>query len=152
MIKEFSELYDYIRIIGEHIIRIQDQIGTIEKAIFEIKLAYTKYVAENRAELAGIHENMVTKSDLKNFIGQLKDDVREVLPSLPQSVGPTITHKVSQDITELKNSPEVTIEPLKTVEPPLRETQQKKEQKGETKKKTIFFSEMVKAKASQTLN
>jgi DNA anti-recombination protein RmuC len=83
IIKEFRELYEYVRLMGEHINQIHSRLEKIEKDMNEISSSHQNAITENAAELKNVKENMVNKYELDDFVEKLKASVGESLPSLP---------------------------------------------------------------------
>jgi len=101
LIKEFRGLYDYVRLMGEHVNQIYSRLEAIEKNINEISSSHRRYVMENKAEITNIRENMVNKSEFSTFIEGLRSSMGETLPPLPTLVKePTATAKISQEANE----------------------------------------------------
>ena len=141
LIKEFRGLYDYIRIIAGHIVKIQNQIEVIEGSISAIKLAHAKLVAESTTELTNIRENMVTKNEINNFMAPLEWNMKETLPPLPtlKDEQPA-TIKISPEVNNPKDLTELKAELPKREEPSLRKGELKvEESRKETKKRRFPF-------------
>jgi uncharacterized protein YdcH (DUF465 family) len=83
IIKEFRELYEYVRLMGEHINQIHSRLDKIERDINEISTSHRSAISENAADLKKVKENMINKYELSDFVEKLKASVGETLPSLP---------------------------------------------------------------------
>ena len=83
IIKEFRELYDYVRLLGRHINQIHHRLENIEKTINEVTTNLRNGIMENTAEISNIKENMVNKYEFNNFVEKLKGSIGEMLPPLP---------------------------------------------------------------------
>lgn len=83
IIKEFRELYDYVRLLGDHINLIHTRLEKIETNINEISVSQSNSIRENSLEISNIRNNMVNKHELNEFIDKLKASVGEMFPPLP---------------------------------------------------------------------
>jgi len=83
IIKEFRELYEYVRLMGEHINQIHTRLDKIDRNINEVSSSHRNAIMENTAEIKEMKENMVNKYELDDFIEKMKASVAETLPSLP---------------------------------------------------------------------
>ena len=83
LIKEFRELYDYVRLMGKHITQIYSRLEMIEKSLNEINSSHSSFIKENSEELATIRMNMVNKQEFNAFIEKMKTSIGEMLPPLP---------------------------------------------------------------------
>lgn len=83
LIKEFRELYDYVRLLGTHVNTIHSRIEKIEATINELNVTHGNSLKENATEIAVIRENMVDKNEFNDFIEKLKTSFSETLPPLP---------------------------------------------------------------------
>ncbi len=83
IIKEFRELYEYVRLMGEHINQIHTRLDILDRNINEVNSSHRTAIMENTAEIKEMKENMVNKYELDDFIEKMKASVAETLPSLP---------------------------------------------------------------------
>ena len=101
IIKEFRELYEYVRLMGEHINQIHSRLDKIERDINEISSSHRNAITENAAELKNVKERMINKYELDDFVEKLKASVGEELPSLPILANkPPQADDVTNDVTE----------------------------------------------------
>ena len=87
IIKEFRNLYDYVRLMGEHITQIHSRLERIEQNLTETSTSLRNSIMGNAAEITNIKESMVNKYELGGFIEKLKASVGEELPPLPDMSG-----------------------------------------------------------------
>jgi hypothetical protein len=87
IIKEFRSLYDYVRLMGEHINQIHSRLERIERNLTETSTSLRNSLMGNAAEITNIKESMVNKYELGGFIEKLKASVGEDLPPLPDMSG-----------------------------------------------------------------
>jgi DNA anti-recombination protein RmuC len=99
IIKEFRELYDYVRLLGEHIKAIHNRLEKIENNINEISVNHSNFIRENTSEIVNIKENMVNKYELNDFIDKLKASVGEMFPLLPALASKQPSVEVSSNNT-----------------------------------------------------
>jgi DNA anti-recombination protein RmuC len=83
IIREFRELYEYVRLMGEHINQIHARLEKIERDMNEINATHRSAITQNAAELRTVKEQMINKYELDDFVEKLKASVGEALPSLP---------------------------------------------------------------------
>jgi len=83
IIKEFRELYEYVRLMGEHINQIHTRLDKIDSNINEVSSSHRNAIRENTAEIREMRDKMVNKYELDDFIEKMKASVAETLPSLP---------------------------------------------------------------------
>jgi len=83
LIKEFRSLYDYVRLMGEHVNQIYGRLDSIEKNMNEMSTSNRRFAEENIAEITNIKNNMVNKNEFNSFIERLKGSMGETLPPLP---------------------------------------------------------------------
>jgi DNA anti-recombination protein RmuC len=83
IIKEFRGLYDYVRLMGEHVNQIHTRLERIEKNINEIVSNQRNHNTEVAKEIGTIKANMVYRSEFNDFIEKMKSSMGEELPSLP---------------------------------------------------------------------
>jgi DNA anti-recombination protein RmuC len=88
LIKEFRELYDYVRLLGTHVNSIHSRLEKIEANINELNVTHSNSLKENAIEIAVIRENMVNKNEFNDFIEKLKASFNENLPPLPPTENP----------------------------------------------------------------
>ena len=101
IIKEFRELYEYVRLMGDHINQIHSRLDKIDKNINEVRSSHRTAIRENTAEIKEMKENMVNKYELDDVIEKMTARVAETLPSLPILANkPPQIKEVSEDIDE----------------------------------------------------
>lgn len=101
IIKEFRELYEYVRLMGDHINQIHSRLDNIDKNINDISSSHRNAIIENTAELKNMKENMVNKYEVDALIEKMKASVGEPLPSLPLLANkPPQVSEVSEDMDE----------------------------------------------------
>jgi hypothetical protein len=83
IIKEFRELYDYVRLLGQHVKLIHNRLEQIETLVNEVNTTQNTSIQENSVEIANIREYMVHKVDLNEFKQKMKASLGEFYPSLP---------------------------------------------------------------------
>ena len=83
IIKEFRELYDYVRLMGDHVNQIYRRLEQIESTLNEVSASHSASIRENALAITTIKENMVSKNEFHGFIEQLKASVSEQLPPMP---------------------------------------------------------------------
>ena len=88
LIKEFRELYDYVRLLGKHINIIHDRLEKIDTTVNELSVTHGNSIKENAMEIAIIKENLVDKNEFNDFIEKLKISFSETLPPLPSTEKP----------------------------------------------------------------
>ncbi len=86
IIREFRELYEYVRLMGEHINQIHARLERIERDMTEINASHRTAITQNAADLRTVKEQMINKYELDDFVEKLKASVGEALPSLPNLV------------------------------------------------------------------
>ena len=98
IIKEFRELYDYVRLLGRHINQIHHRLENIEKTINEVNTNLRNGITANTVEISNIKENMVNKYEFNDFVDKLKGSIGEMLPPLPETVDDqTVSGENTQD-------------------------------------------------------
>jgi DNA anti-recombination protein RmuC len=101
IIKEFRELYEYVRLMGEHINQIHSRLDKIERDMNEVSSSHRNAITENAVELKNVKERMINKYELDDFVEKLKASVGEELPSLPLLANkPPQVDEVTEDVTE----------------------------------------------------
>lgn len=100
LIKEFRGLYDYVRLMGEHINQVYSRLDRIEKNINEISASQRRFAEESIAEITNIKNNMVSKNEFNNFMERLKGSMGETLPPLPNMNGEANAEKATQEANE----------------------------------------------------
>ena len=93
IIKEFRGLYEYVRLMGEHINQIHDRLDKLEKNIADIVLSQRNYALDNTREISNLRENMVNKNEFNEFMNKMKSSMGELLPTLP-----TLGKKTDSDV------------------------------------------------------
>ena len=88
LIKEFRELYDYVRLLGKHVSLIHSRLDKIEATVNALNVTHGNSLKENATEIAAIRENMVDKNEFNDFIEKLKTSIKETLPPLPPTENP----------------------------------------------------------------
>ena len=83
IIKEFRELYDYVRLLGQHVKLLHNRLEQIETLINEANTSWSNSNQENSLEVANIRERMVHKVELNEFIRKMKASLGEIYPPLP---------------------------------------------------------------------
>ena len=83
LIKEFRGLYDYVRLMGEHVNQIHSRLDSIEKNINEIISNQRNHAAENAKEIANIKANMIYRNEFNDFIEKMRTSMGEEFPPLP---------------------------------------------------------------------
>lgn len=83
IIKEFRDLYNYVRLLGTNINHIHRRLENIEKTINDVGTNLRNAIMENTAEISNIKEDMINKNEFYNFVERLKGSIGEMLPPLP---------------------------------------------------------------------
>lgn len=101
IIREFRELYEYVRLMGEHINQIHARLERIERDMTEINASHRTAITQNAADLRTVREQMINKYELDDFVEKLKASVGEALPSLPGLVTtPAVVDETTDPATE----------------------------------------------------
>lgn len=101
IVKEFRELYDYVRLLGKHVNQVYSRLDKIEQTINELSSTHGDSIKESATQISIIQENMVNKNEFSEFIEKLKSSISETLPPLPAE-----TLKQTQETSSVSSSPE----------------------------------------------
>lgn len=110
LVKEFRDLYDYVFELGKHITLVYKRLENIEIRLKEISVEFNESSTVNQSEIVDIREKMFTKSEFDDFVGGLKAQVEDTLPSLPES---PLTNFETSELTSGQKT-----EPTQETEPP----------------------------------
>jgi hypothetical protein len=118
IIKEFRSLYDYVRLMGEHINQIHSRLERIERNLNETSVSLRNSIMGNAAEITNIKESMVNKFELGGFIEKLKASVGEELPPLPDmsALASLPSVAVDQPVESVYPSVEAAYQPVEPAE------------------------------------
>jgi DNA anti-recombination protein RmuC len=83
IIKEFRELYDYVRLLGQHVKLIHNRLEQVETLLTEINTNHSTSIQENAVEIASIREHMARKVELNEFVQKMKASLGDIYPPLP---------------------------------------------------------------------
>ena len=83
LFQRLRELHAYVRVLGEHITYIHNQVQRIESDLNTQRNEQTSAIEANTNELTLIKETMLTTSEVDDFVRVLNDIIQEVFPSLP---------------------------------------------------------------------
>ena len=95
LVREFRELYNYVYDVGKYVNIIYKRLEKIETMIDEISTKIDERTTANRGAISEILEKMFTKSEFNEFIEELRGNIEEKLPSLPEILE-TIKERPSQ--------------------------------------------------------
>jgi hypothetical protein len=84
-LKQFHELHQYVRLIGEHINQIHTRLDTIDRAIHDMMTEHKMFIETNKTELERIKEIIVSKSEVKRLLQELNNSFKGGLPELPET-------------------------------------------------------------------
>ena len=84
LLKQFHELHQYVRLIGEHINQIHTRLDTIDRAIHDMMNEHKASTDTNKTELEKIKEIIVSKSEVTQILQELNNSFKGVLPELPE--------------------------------------------------------------------
>lgn len=101
IIKEFRELYDYVRLLGQHVKLIHNRLEQVETLITEMNTNHSTSIQEHALELANIREHMVRKVELNELIQKMKASLGEIYPPLPAlSEDEAATYVLSENVEQ----------------------------------------------------
>jgi len=83
IIKEFRSLYDYVRLMGEHINQIHSRLERIERSIAEMSTKHDASIRANRRELGEVKDLIATKQEVYDLLHELNNSITGMLPVLP---------------------------------------------------------------------
>ena len=83
IIKEFRELYEYVRLMGEHINQIHSRLDQLERNISEMKSTHAAYIETNRTGLEDVKKVIASKAEVNGLFQELNNSLSGSLPSLP---------------------------------------------------------------------
>ncbi|MFH0749254.1 MAG: hypothetical protein V1915_05005 [Candidatus Bathyarchaeota archaeon] len=83
LVKEWRELYIYVRSLGDQVLRLHNRLETIEKNVEEITAIHRTFFGENKVVLQHIREHMLHKREFGNFVEHLNNSMGGTKPPLP---------------------------------------------------------------------
>ncbi|UCH37173.1 MAG: hypothetical protein JSV76_05675 [Candidatus Bathyarchaeota archaeon] len=78
IIQEIRELYDYVRLLGQHVKLLHNRLEQIETVITEVDSNHKTSIQENSLELAKIREHVVQQVELNEVIQKMTMDLEEL--------------------------------------------------------------------------
>jgi hypothetical protein len=83
IIKEFRELYDYVRLLGQHVKLIHNRLEQVETLLTEINTNHSTSIQKNAEEIASVREHMARKVELNEIVQKMKASLGDIYPPLP---------------------------------------------------------------------
>jgi rRNA maturation endonuclease Nob1 len=78
IIQEIRELYDYVRLLGQHVKLLHNRLEQIETVINEVDSNHNTSIQENSLEIAKIREHVVQQVELNEVIQKMTMGLEEL--------------------------------------------------------------------------
>jgi Na+/phosphate symporter len=78
IVQEIRELYDYVRLLGQHVKLLHNRFEQIETLLTEVNSSHKTSIQENSIEIAKIREHVVQQVELNDVIQKMTVSFEEL--------------------------------------------------------------------------